>query len=820
MRWKYLLIGWIICGGLLPTAVPANNLLLVGLKIRHMQVATCEVRQADSLFLIPLQPFADAAKIKIQHNADTLRLVTPIGSADLPTKDQHHIGGTLYISEHFIETKLITPVFFEQADFALNFDIPWQLEEPPPSGAPLKPDAHPPAFSLSAIHAEVVYNRYGPRRDGYQSSTILGGRFHGGIWRASYRDDFTGAKKLREYSWLRPGDQMLFLVGQQRLQLHPLLNSLELTGVQAGWINRPPHLQYSAGANELLGRRAQVGRSFYGEAPPGGRAQLKVNGRLLAQQMVGLDGLYQFADVNLPTRQFNTIEVHIFDRFNSAAPVEIREMSINTSEFMLPGGVISHLAGLGTDGNLTEEAIPNAKRSGVGFYQYRQGLSDRMTVEATLQNDRQTEAQLGLIVRPLAPLVATACLAGIEGHLAYDLEIDADMRPFQLRAMFLHKPDDLFSPRSLRAEAHYRPDKTLRLSLTAVEENNVNRHIRFVRPGISWNPTAMFSLYARPDYAGNYALNANYQLSRAARFMLNYYEHATVEGFYGFARRYQLTGRALFGQSMSPVYELTLHRGGLKLTDPLLHLGISLSEGRPAWIAGGSASLRPGLLAQVEYRSSGRRVTADSRLQIALTADWTLSGGRLLPAATSGIQQRWGAIAGRIRTPGNTRYDLDRLKISLNGQRAIQTDAQGVFYLGFLKEGVYTVEFDPAGLPLELTPLFTSRIVAVAAGATTHVDFSVLAQYGLAGRVTDESGQALPGVLVELRDLYGLRIKAATTDQFGLYRLDGLPVGDYRVVVAPESLENGAFESSERAVELRDFMFGQDVQRCPYVTNN
>src|ERR1700720_2775479 len=75
------------------------------------------------------------------------------------------------------------------------------------------------------------------------------------------------------------------------------------------------------------------------------------------------------------------------------------------------------------------------------------------------------------------------------------------------------------------------------------------------------------------------------------------------------------------------------------------------------------------------------------------------------------------------------------------------------------------------------------RCASLLFGVLSLVPVVLLAQTSgsLAGRTTDESGGALPGVTVEAKSpaLQGSRV--ATTDNGGRYRLTFLPPGNYAV---------------------------------------
>lgn len=56
-------------------------------------------------------------------------------------------------------------------------------------------------------------------------------------------------------------------------------------------------------------------------------------------------------------------------------------------------------------------------------------------------------------------------------------------------------------------------------------------------------------------------------------------------------------------------------------------------------------------------------------------------------------------------------------------------------------------------------------------------------------------------------------IKTTATDQFGLYRIDGVPIGRYTLRIAPQNLPNSSLSLPTRTLEIRDdFLFDQDLQ--------
>ena len=66
----------------------------------------------------------------------------------------------------------------------------------------------------------------------------------------------------------------------------------------------------------------------------------------------------------------------------------------------------------------------------------------------------------------------------------------------------------------------------------------------------------------------------------------------------------------------------------------------------------------------------------------------------------------------------------------------------------------------------------------------SHVKFALNISLGFSGEVKTKSNQPLSLSEVSLYNSEGEQIAATNTDQFGLYRLDGIPPGEYELVAS------------------------------------
>jgi protocatechuate 3,4-dioxygenase beta subunit len=131
------------------------------------------------------------------------------------------------------------------------------------------------------------------------------------------------------------------------------------------------------------------------------------------------------------------------------------------------------------------------------------------------------------------------------------------------------------------------------------------------------------------------------------------------------------------------------------------------------------------------------------------------------------------------------------------------------FHIGNLQPGIYHVRLDNEHLPIELVPDGKSLWVKVAHGAVTRVDFSAQLQFGVAGRVTREDGSFVARSKLWILDEDGNTRLSTYTDQFGLYRADGLTPGRYRVEAVGDDKETVAAATEFTISD--DFLFGIDL---------
>jgi hypothetical protein len=826
--------------GSIQLAKSPDEPFLVGVIINGREVGTLDIIQEGNTLLIPLESFGEVAGFKVENTDTATQVKTPLGVVKLQPNSLKQINGITYIIKSALKDELSINVDLNTADLTLLTDLPWRgnIGQYRPRAADLKPEFFAPSSGLSNFRQELNIDTNGGDTS-LRSSSLLGGRLGGWAYRLRLDNNFVDQPDVSEYFLYKHSGRFLYQLGRQQVGLHPLLNGIDLTGLQFGYSNLPEEsFGNSYSANELLSRRSRPIQTFRGKVEPASFVQLRVGGTVVAQQQVGFNGLYEFVDVNLPIGQSNEIEVVIFDRNNLRVPREIRTVRINASDLLLPAGGNVQLGGLGFSGNLVQNGLfgdVNYDNQGkpVGFYQLRQGLSSNLTFESSLQAvPNALQSQAGLIWRLANPVVLSASVGSSANKLGYSADLDVQLNRLEINANSQSLPEgyrlfrnstQLFN-HSL--ELKYRFGNTLNLGFLARSRKDDSGSASYILPTFSARPFSTLSLNGRPDFDGQYLFNAFYQPNRLTRLSFNTYGDAYISDLtYNLSDTYQLSFGNEFGGNLAPRYSIGIGHNPSDLRALSWNLGVSYRDGEIGPLAGASMQVLPGLFARVEYQGIPSRTRGnfggfgDDRLSLSLVSDLSFAGGRVAPANYSGIGKDRGAIAGRLVVQGeNKKFDLSGSNIRVYNKRnqsvgSARTDSSGNFFVGNLPEGNYIVELEPDELPVELSVPKTSTVVQVATSAVTKLDFPVRPEYGVAGRITDVAGQPIERVRIELINSVGIRALSAMTDQFGLYRLDGVPVGKYTLRVSPQDSLNPNDTLPKQQIEIKsEFVYNQNLQ--------
>ncbi|MBT8147521.1 MAG: hypothetical protein KJN90_11760, partial [Gammaproteobacteria bacterium] len=296
-------------------------------------------------YLLPLVTIMDAASISISGDVDGLeaaniRLNTPGGEAILDPEDLRVIEGQVMVLQSALIEKLFIDTRYDQASFAIYLELPWnraEFQQAARAAAP-NPDFTPPSASLRNLRADVNYVSTGDY-DGWTGDYFAAGNLAGGTWRFRADQNDDGDARPFDYYWTRNFRNSQVLVGNSDFSLHPLLSTVEQSGVQFLYSTSPlPRTISSNISSPYSSRRMSNGvRNIEGVAAPGSVAELRVDGGVVARTRVRLDGSYDFLNVELPTRGYSEVIVHVLDR-TTGTLMDIQNFSRRSGIELLNGG--------------------------------------------------------------------------------------------------------------------------------------------------------------------------------------------------------------------------------------------------------------------------------------------------------------------------------------------------------------------------------------------------------------------------------------------------------------------------------------------------
>jgi hypothetical protein len=811
------------------SSTPDEEPLVVGALLNQREVGWLDVRASADGYLIPLEAFAELAGCEVSVDGGVTRLVTPLGPIDLEQSELESAAGVVYFPESLIENRLAGGVVFDTSRYALSFDLPWR----PGAGSStvrvsptLVPDVTPPGFSLSTLRSDIRYTRI--EDEGLFGSTWnFAGRLGPGYWRIRYENDLSGQHQLRDYAWFHRRDSWMLLAGNQRVRLHPLFNSVELTGAQAAWTNQPlDRFNRGPSPRELLPRRSNPLDSFVGYGPPAGLAVLRVDGRIVERRRIGLDGRYEFLDISIPARRASRVEVLLYDRRNPGVPVEILEQTRTASEYLLADGALIQLGGAGREGNLIQERMDVQQSFGTaGFYQTRYGVSERVTVEGAVQHTGLVTQLMGGVVSRLGPsVVMSVGLGASDGNAGYSFDFEALPRPWRVLVRSLATRGGYFPLEQEDRFDHYLEwgysrSRTLDVALIGRARGSVSEDVSYVLPAVAWRPMSALMVRAWPDIEGDYRFDLNYRVQPRSNLSLSFIaDRGYAEFYHQFTNPYRIRASAGFGGDLADRQEAIVTWFGRGRWHPSWEAGPIITDGEPGAVLGGRVRLMRGLYAQARFESHARindpSLERTQRLLFNIAADLGFSGGRVVAAQSRAIGDDRGGVAGGVLVDAPEEFgefDLSGLTILMNGKQAAHTGPDGSFFVGGLRPGVYRFELESRNLPIELEPHLAAINVEVGAAAVTRLDFVVRPEYGIAGRIRDTSGRPARGVVVEVVDDTGSIRRAASTDRFGLYRIDGLPLGTYTLGVRSGFPETELPMPTSNFRIDGDFLFDMDL---------
>jgi len=786
--------------------------------------------QSSGAEYIEIEAFAAALNIGLSSGIDdgvhSLQLQTPIGTALIPTAAVRELDGRSMVLLPVLAERLASPLEFDRQQFALSMSPAWSLRQPLDPQEIVQPqvqaDITAGAANVSFLRNEVLH-----RDDRNASTTSIitdtGGSLAGGFWQARVRDYIESDPFIEDYAWVRDSGNKRYFIGNQTTSLNTLLGGFEFTGAQLVLTNRDIGLFTDGlGQSQFIGNQRGSIRTFIGEGPPGGQAQLRIENRVIASDVISLDGRFEFRDVVLPSGGVVQIEVWVFERGNEGSPVEVIDFSGFNTNQTLPARAMLLRTGFGVDENLLE--AQSGQTDLAAFMDVQYALNDRFTAQAIYQRQNNIDTGMAGVQANFDTLgFVSAQVAQADGLTGWRVELDNRQQHLFWRGFAQRTPrgwqgvddrlDDAF------AEVGYRFNERWQASLIGRDFNTDQRSFDFLLPGLEWRPNMQWLLRARPDFDGDYTVQAFWRPDRSNDLSGIFNEDESIlQWVHQFNLRdnlfLQLSDRAQAGERVA----LTWRRAALGTGSLGWAVGALAGNDTFGFLLQADYEFTPGLRARVEALrdpfSAAFEQSADTVFTLSLVADFNLAGGVTRGAFRRALVDR-GVIAGSIRLPQSAAlqgFSLEDVAIMVDGQVHTRTEADGSFAIQFMPPGLYRVKLDLDGLPLELQPVKDQFWVKVSAGAVSRVDFDTELQLGFAGQLRGVDGCGLAQQTLALLNSDGAVLRLLQSNRFGFYRADGLAPGDYR-------LQWQAAPEQGIGITLREsFVFGQNIstgQRCP-----
>ena len=487
---------------------------LVGVIIDGQESDVLRVYRYDGQFFLPAT-LLKMLGIDMRIEAGELFLLTPGGKVETTADVFRQINGHTYFLENLLDDPLKVVWEFQTDKYALNFTLPWWLDrerEERGVGASLpEPNFKPPSFGLT--QARFDHTRTSDDNSSHSmNEMLLRGRLAEGTWRTEIIEQENRSVRAEEFYWLRDFEHVQALVGNQQVLINPLLPTIESTGVQALYNSKP--LEFNAyqdqTRNQYIRHLGIPLKNIEGVAQPGAVAELRINDRPAARVRVRLDGTYRFKQVQLPSLQFVTVQVHILDQ-RSLVALEVQDFTQTPIELLLDRGQSVAFGGLGVNGNPLDPEQGLGDEAVFGLWRY--GVSERVTLEAGLQSaDGNLHEVIGMTASLGKQWATSISLGHHASHLGYSADVFGRGQRWQmnLRAQnFDHEFRSEMSPESFRHDLRYEYWSSPRFAVGAYGRSarTGNREDSFILPGMTWQFNGRDSLRIWSDTDGNYRAN-------------------------------------------------------------------------------------------------------------------------------------------------------------------------------------------------------------------------------------------------------------------------------------------------------------------------
>lgn len=744
-------------------------------------------------------------------------------------KTDPEIGLAIEVDQ--IQTLLGVSVEFDIEHYAVNFSVPWSNLRPQANAntAPINleglPEINAPTFTAAALGQSIQISG-GLGESGSQASEVsargnlaLVGTILGGSWffRINQGNLFDYQSwRLAEAQYLRQTENADYVIGSQS-RFWPSQETGGLWGFTTvqRWGVSPTTTSEGGFAPRQRLQARQVGQTISGVAPPGTLVRL-VDGfgdRTLDEILVDDSGTYRFANIPIGGDAGNTYRILLYPDGQLTAEPEVREASFSTLTEQLTQGSSALILSAGLGRALSEESEFWGEFTNFqGGIAYRYGLSEELTLGLGAVLDQSVLGLGELYYQPRdLPLYFTASTLFNPGDQGLEINSRLYLEPAADLSLDLGgqlKGDRLSGTFNLNWQA------LSGLSFAVAgnsETGQLLARTRFSRT--SQNSFTFATFEFDTQNSCRWSLN-----SRFGQFGLSHQGSPTATTSalsYGFTQG-STTGHALqIGYETQSANDRSDRLASInwRYRSPLtteagqslweVGLGYGIGSRGSGFNASAAIGLIPGLTVRLRYQD------------ISLSSDTGIFRIELLPrlniqssirpgqARFEQLRNQGGIILSPFfdqnhnqqRDPGEALYTENSDLLFRLNNRSIRSLRPNLYEDGIylqLAPGNYRLDIDPAGFPIDWQAQTSAYAVEVVAGSYTTVPVPLSLSYTLSGIVTDSEGNPVGGAKVEAIATAGEDQSISITNGAGVFFLEGLQQGTYRLMVNGDLAEPNA----------------------------
>lgn len=799
-------------------------------------------------WLLPFDDVVKALKISVNTlNDGKLELRSPglVVRID-PEQLQKDPELGLAFSIEQIQNILGVPTEFNIEQYTIIFNPPWlgvpgkttRRQEIPVILEGL-PTIQSPEFSVTAVGQRInvagSQSNFSQSIDNVRSQGELTtiGTFLGGSWFIrNQQSNLTNPNtwKLSEAQYFRQTASSAYILGSQQTfwQNQDSSKYWGFTTIQRFGFTSNNTSSQGLTPNQQL-QASEVRRTIIGEANPGTLVQLVqgLSNEVVSEILVDSSGVYRFENVVISPSANNNYRVFLYPNGRLAAQPEIREVTFTNLPGQLTKGTSELIFSTGFSGETFQNSsLSNSFNNWRGAIAYRLGATEDLTLGVGLVSDQALLGLAEVFYQPAkVPLKVSlsALIGNTNSNLSnYSAEISYVPSTY-FNAVF--NSDYL----SQRFRVNWQAFKQLSFRLNGnSRENSLSAGMSFFKN------SSNFFLFSSLDYGTNNKWRANLN-SSLNNLQLNYQKNEisdAAELIYNFSR-FSGTGNALvLGYEK---YNSTSQADDLVSLNWRYRAQPNAKNGRIPWefnlgygigsngngiLASASMATLPGLALRLRYEGISA-VSDSSNFLIDLSSDLNLQHKFGLGNLNLERLRSEGGlfIQPFIDKNGNNILDKDEsietkdaeLLLALNNKpiNSWQPDIRNKEIFVKLPPGMYRLDLDPAGYPVDSQPVQSAYAVEVVAGSYTKIQIPFSVSYTVGGIVKNLEGKPVGGVKVEAVPIDKGKKVLAVTNGAGVFFLEKLQQGTYNLLINEQPAQPSTLEINQNSQSFQELNLQQ-----------